>query len=138
MTQGIRIVSGGTENHIVIVDLTKFGLTGRHAETALRAAQLTVNRNAIPFDKNGPWYTSGIRLGTPATTTLGMGRPEMGEIADIIIDVLSHTKPAVVEKTGQPSKANSTTEPVALERAKRRVTALLGRYPLYPEVDIDI
>lgn len=136
LSKGIRIVSGGTENHMVIVDLTKFGLTGRHAETALRAAKLTVNRNAIPFDKNGPWYTSGIRLGSPATTTLGMGQDEMKEIADIIIDVLTHTKPSLVEKTGQPSKANSVTDPAVLERAKTRVDALLKRYPLYPELEI--
>lgn len=136
LAKGVRIVSGGTENHMVIVDLTKFGLTGRHAETALRAAKLTINRNAIPFDKNGPWYTSGIRLGSPATTTLGMGVNEMKEIADIIIDVLSHTQPSLVEKTGQLSKANSVTEPAVLERAKARVDTLLNQYPLYPELKI--
>lgn len=121
---------------MVIVDLTKFGLTGRHAETALRAAKLTVNRNAIPFDKNGPWYTSGIRIGSPATTTLGMGKEEMQEIADLIIDVLSHTRPATVEKTGQPSKANSLTDPAILEKSQARVEALLNRYPLYPELGL--
>ena len=136
LSKGIRIVSGGTENHMVIVDLTKFGITGRHAETALREALLTVNRNAIPFDKNGPWYTSGIRIGTPAITTLGMGAEEMGEIAAIIIDVLSNTKPALVEKTGQPSKANAVTEPAVLARAKSRVQNLLKRYPLYPELEL--
>ena len=73
ITKGLRIVTGDTENHMVIVDLTRFGLTGRHAETAMREAGLTLNRNAIPFDPNGPWYTSGIRVGTPAITTLGMG-----------------------------------------------------------------
>ncbi len=136
--KGIRLVSGGTENHMVIVDLSKFGLTGRHAETALREAKLTVNRNAIPFDKNGPWYTSGIRLGTPATTTLGMGPKEMHEIADIIIEVLTHTRPATVEKTGQPSKANCTVDPTILERAQHRVEALLHKkeFLLYPEIDL--
>lgn len=136
LKKGIRIVSGGTENHMVILDLSKFGLTGRHAETALRNAKLTVNRNAIPFDKNGPWYTSGIRLGTPATTTLGMGTEEMEEIADIIFEILSHTKPTIVEKTGQPSKANSVTDPQVLEKGQKRVAALLSRYPLYPEIMI--
>jgi|LakMenEpi03Aug12_release.lakeMendotaPanAssembly.Ray.scaffolds.fasta_scaffold30377_7 glycine hydroxymethyltransferase len=136
LSKNIRLVSGGTENHMVIVDLTQFGLTGRHAETALRAAFLTVNRNAIPFDKNGPWYTSGIRLGTPAATTLGMSTAEMEEIADIIVDVLSNTKPSLVEKTGQPSKAHSITNPTALENARRRVSSLLKKYPLYPELVI--
>lgn len=135
--KGVRLVTGGTENHLMIIDLAKFGLTGRIAETALRDAFVTVNRNAIPFDKNGPWYTSGVRLGTPAMTTLGMGPEEMKEIADIIYDVLAHTKPSIVEKTGQPSKANSVTEPVALQRARDRVTQLLARFPLYPEIEIE-
>lgn len=130
---GVRLVSGGTENHLMIVDLTQFGLTGRHAETALREAHLTVNRNAIPFDKNGPWYTSGVRLGTPATTTLGMGPDEMREIADIIIDVLKNTCPAMA-KNGQTSKAQGQTEPAVLDRARQRATALLQRFPLYPEI----
>lgn len=135
--KGIRIVTGGTENHLLVVDLTKFGLTGRHAETALRQAKLTVNRNAIPFDKNGPWYTSGIRLGTPATTTLGMTEDEMREIADIIILILSHTVPTIAAKTGQPSKANAQTDAVILEECRKRVDQLLGSYPLYPEIEID-
>ena len=113
--RGIRLVTGGTENHLLILDLTKFGLTGRHAETALRSAMLTVNRNAIPFDQNGPWYTSGVRMGAAAVTTLGMGTQEMGEIADITVDILSHTKPTTNAKTGQPSKAQSTTDAAILD-----------------------
>ncbi|HRD55210.1 MAG TPA: hypothetical protein PLC42_02325, partial [Parachlamydiaceae bacterium] len=100
-------------------------------------AYLTVNRNAIPFDKNGPWYTSGIRLGTAATTTLGMGEQEMQEIASIILDVLSHTKPAMVEKTGNPSRANAVTDATILESAREKVQSLLNRFPLYPEIDLD-
>lgn len=134
LSRGIRLVSGGTENHMVIVDLTKFGLTGRHAETALRAADLTLNRNTIPFDTNGPWYTSGIRIGTPAITTLGMGKNEMHEIADIIIDILENSKPAVVEKTGQLSKAQAVTDPKILEKSQSRVREILGHFPLYPEL----
>lgn len=136
LQKGIRLVTGGTENHLMILDLSRFGLTGRHAESALRAAHITVNRNAIPFDLQGPWYTSGIRLGTPALTTLGMGAEEMREIADIIHSILSHTQPATVQKTGQPSKANSITQPKVLESAKKRVAQLLSRYPLYPEIEI--
>lgn len=133
----IRLVSGGTENHMVILDLKRFGLTGRHAENALREAYLTVNRNAIPFDPNGPWYTSGVRIGTPALTTLGMGENEMREIADIIADVLSHTTPTLVGKTEQPSRANCTVEASILQRSRQRVADLLSRYPLYPEIDLE-
>ena len=135
--KGVRLVTGGTENHMVILDIGKFGITGRQAETAFREAMLTVNRNAIPFDVNGPWYTSGVRVGTPAVTTLGMGKEEMGEIADIIVDVLTHTKPTIVEKTGQLSKANFVTEPAAVERSKARVAKMLEGYPLYPEIEIE-
>jgi glycine hydroxymethyltransferase len=136
LKKGIRLVTGGTENHLMILDVSSFGLTGRQAETALRAALITANRNAIPFDAQGPWYTSGIRLGTPALTTLGMGQEEMQEIADIIVSVLSHTQPSIVEKTGQPSKANSTTQQDILDSAQTRVTQLLQRFPLYPEIII--
>ncbi len=137
LKRGVRLVTGGTENHLLILDLTKFGLTGRQAETALREAMLTVNRNAIPFDRNGPWYTSGVRIGAAAVTTLGMGTNEMVEIANITVDILSNTKPTTNAKTGQPSKAQSLTDPVTLENAKRRVAALLQRYPLYPEIVIE-
>jgi len=134
--KGIRLVTGGTENHLMILDVSKFGLTGRHAESALRAAHITVNRNAIPFDKQGPWYTSGIRLGTPALTTLGMGHNEMKEIAEVIYQILSHTKPSLVQKTGQPSKANAETDPQVVEKAKAKVADILSHFPLYPEIEI--
>lgn len=135
--KGIRLTTGGTENHLMVMDVSPYGITGRQAETALREAMLTVNRNGIPFDANGPWYTSGIRIGTPAVTTLGMGPTEMNVIADIIFDVLTHTKPAIVQKTGQPSKANGTTDPHVLEKSKKQVTELLGRHPLYPEIELE-
>lgn len=135
--KGVRLTTGGTDNHLMVLDLTKFGITGRHAEAALRLAGLTANRNAIPFDKNGPWYTSGIRLGTPATTTLGMGIAEMREIADIIIDILQNTKPSITQKTGLPSKAASETAPAIIQQSKQRVDALLKRFPLYPEITIE-
>lgn len=133
--RGLRLVTGGTENHLILMDLTRYGITGRHAETALRQAHLTVSRNAIPFDANGPWYTSGVRVGTPAMTTLGMGKAEMELIADLIVDVLSHTKPAMA-KNGQPSKANCTVEPEMLERCQKRAKELLSRFPLYPEIEL--
>lgn len=135
LDQGIRIVTGGTNNHLFVIDLSQFGITGRQAETALRSAYLTVNRNAIPFDKKGPWYTSGIRVGTAAMTTLGMGLNECQEIADIMLDILKATKPSIVEKTGNPSLANAITNPEVLENAKKRVLNLLAKFPLYPEID---
>jgi glycine hydroxymethyltransferase len=136
--KGVRIVSGGTENHLMVLDLSKFNLTGRHAETALRAAKLTVSRNAIPWDQNGPWYTTGVRLGTPAITTLGMGKAEMEEIADIIFDILSHTTPAINPKNGSLSKALSSIDPKVLKNSQERVDSLLAKYPLYPELEIEI
>jgi glycine hydroxymethyltransferase len=136
MKKGIRIVTGGTENHLVLIDLNKFNLTGRHAETALRNGNLTVSRNAIPFDKNGPWYTSGIRLGTAAITTLGMGPAEMEEIASIIFDILSATKPDLGPDGKTLSKAQATTDGAVLEKARTRVLKLLTKFPLYPEIDL--
>ncbi|KAF3361515.1 Serine hydroxymethyltransferase [Chlamydiales bacterium STE3] len=134
IAKGLRLVTQGTENHLLIIDLTQFGLTGRQGESVLREAKLTVNRNAIPFDKNGPWYTSGIRIGTPAISTLGMKSAEMEEIADIIYLVLSNTKPKLHIKTQQPSKAQFAIDPIILEQAQQRVKTLLEKYPLYPEL----
>jgi glycine hydroxymethyltransferase len=114
-----------------------FGLTGRQAETALREAHLTVNRNAVPFDANGPWYTSGVRIGTPASTTLGMKEKEMMVIAEIIVDVLKGTKASLVEKTGEKSKAKSVTDPKVLQEARTKIVDLLKHFPLYPELVIE-
>lgn len=133
---GGKITTGGTENHLMVLDVSPFGLTGRQAETALLQAGLTLNRNAVPFDKNGPWYTSGIRIGTPATTTLGMREPQMREIAEMIWDVLSHCKSAIVQSSGQPSKTNAIIDPAVLQKTQRRVAALLEAFPLYPELPL--
>lgn len=135
--QGIRLVTNGTENHLLIMDLSSFGLNGRQAETALREAGITANRNAIPFDKNGPWYTSGIRVGTPALTTLGMKEGEMKEIANMICSILRHSKPASLEGTGKISLAKATTEKPILEQVQQQVRALLQQFPLYPEIEIE-
>lgn len=135
--RGGRVVTGETENHLLVLDLSAFGLTGRHGETALREAGITVNRNTIPFDKNGPWYTSGVRIGTPALTTLGMKEEEMEEVADCIYKVLENTRPKTVEKTGKTSPARAETSPGVLEGVKGRVAALLCRFPLYPEIELE-
>lgn len=125
--KGFRLVSGGTDNHLIVADLTPFHLTGRQGEIALREGHINVNRNAIPFDKNGRWYTSGLRIGTPALTTLGMKEKEMEEIGEIIHLVLSHSK-------GEGGKAQVETEEKARRGAQERVQTLLSRFPLYPEL----
>lgn len=136
---GVRVVTGGTENHLVLVDVRSFNLTGRQAESALRSAGVTLNRNVIPYDPNGAWYTSGLRLGTPAMTTLGMGAAEMGEIASIIHSVLAATTPETIAKganAGQMSKANYRVDEKVRQTAARRAAELLEKYPLYPEIDL--
>lgn len=90
MKRGFRIISGGTDNHLMLVDLTTKGITGKEAEEALDKAGITVNKNAIPYDERPPTVTSGMRLGTPSVTTRGMGEAEMAEIADIIDEVLKN------------------------------------------------
>ena len=86
--RGYRIVSGGTDNHLMLVDVFSKGITGKQAEKALEEAGITVNKNSIPFDTNPPMVTSGIRLGTPALTTRGMKETEMRMIGNLICDVL--------------------------------------------------
>jgi len=138
-SEGMKVISGGTDNHLMLIDATTFGLTGRQAASALRECGITLNKNTIPFDQNTPLITSGLRLGTPAITTLGMGIEEMKEIAGIIKLALSNTKPGVVESganAGKPSKINYTIDAQALETAKARVKELLDRYPVYPELDL--
>ncbi|MGI8588123.1 MAG: serine hydroxymethyltransferase [Chloroflexia bacterium] len=93
---GLRLVSGGTDNHLMLVDVTPLGLTGKQAEQVLDLVGITVNKNAIPFDKNPPAYASGIRIGTPAVTTRGFGLPEMQTIGRLIIDVLQHPEDAEI------------------------------------------
>jgi glycine hydroxymethyltransferase len=87
---GLRLVSGGTDNHLMLVDLTPFNTTGRDAATALEKAGITVNKNAIPFDPKPPAVTSGVRLGTPAITTRGLRESETAQLAEWILDVLKH------------------------------------------------
>jgi glycine hydroxymethyltransferase len=139
MAEGMNVVSGGTDNHLMLIDVTSLGLTGRQAAGALRECGITLNKNAVPFDQNTPLVTSGLRLGTPATTTLGMGKDEMKTIAGIIKLALSNTKAGVVESganAGKPSKINYTIDSKALAQAKGRVKELLDRFPVYPELDL--
>jgi len=135
LSEGVKLVTGGTENHLVLVDVRGYGLNGRQAEAALRAADLTLNRNVIPNDPNGAWYTSGLRFGTPALTTLGMGSDEMHEIAKIVHSVLASTK-SLQKRDGQPSQVKFETRPKAIEAARASVADLLVRHPLYPGIDL--
>ena len=113
---GFRLVSGGTDNHLVLVDVFSRGITGKVAEAALERAGITVNKNAIPFDEHPPMVASGIRIGTPAVTTRGMAEPEMDEIAGCIGRVLEAPE----------------ADAVAAE-VRSRVEALCEKFPLYPD-----
>jgi len=133
MEKGVKLITNGTDNHMVIIDVSPFGITGRQAELSLRKANITCNRNAIPFDKNGPWYTSGIRIGTPALTTLGMGKEEMKRIGSIIYTCLSETKPTHT-RDGALSKAQSSLDKKVADKLEKEVEEMLGAFPLYPEL----
>ncbi|HHT81591.1 MAG TPA: glycine hydroxymethyltransferase [Spirochaetales bacterium] len=140
IAEGITVATGGSDNHLMLLDVRTFGLNGRQAESALRECGVTLNRNALPFDPNGPWYTSGLRIGTPAVTTLGMGKAEMREIASIIALVLKNTKAATITKgakAGTLSKARFETDAQAVEEARGRVADLVSRFKLYPELDLE-
>ena len=113
--QGLRLVSGGTDNHLMLVDLSALDVTGKDLEKRLDAAHITVNKNTIPFETKSPFVTSGIRIGTPAATSRGMKEPEMVQIAKWI---------AKLAKEGDS----------AVEEVKLGVLDLCARFPLYPEV----
>ncbi|MCC6643310.1 glycine hydroxymethyltransferase, partial [Candidatus Peregrinibacteria bacterium] len=133
--QDMKVLTGGTENHLLQINVfDSFGITGRQAEEALRECGITLNRNAIPFDPNGVWYTSGLRLGTPALTTLGMGVEEMRIIAGLLKRVLSACKPAP-GKDGKPGLAKYILDSAVRDQVKAEVGQLLSRFKLYPELE---
>ncbi len=119
--RGFKIVSGGTENHLMLVDLRSIGMTGKQAEHLLGIVNTTVNKNTVPFDPQSPFVTSGVRLGSPAMTTRGMGIPEFTEIGDIIADRLLHPEDDSVAQD-----------------CLRRVAQLCSRFPLYPHLHIPV
>ncbi|GER89328.1 serine hydroxymethyltransferase [Dictyobacter vulcani] len=138
VAEGLDVLTGGSDNHLLLINVAKtFGLTGRQAESVLRECKITLNRNSLPFDVNGPWYTSGLRIGTPAITTLGMGPAEMREIASIIKRVLSNVT-AAKTASGKKSLNKYILDNEIQAEARQRVEALLARYPLYPELDLDL
>lgn len=114
MDRGYRIVSGGTDNHLMLIDLTKQDITGKDAEAALGLANITANKNTIPFETRSPFVTSGIRVGAPAVTSRGMKEPEMEIIGNCIADVLDNID-------------NSAK----IEEAKGKIKELCGNFPLY-------
>src|SRR3984957_18744330 len=135
LRRGARLVTGGTDNHLVLIDVSSFGLTGRQAESALLQSEIVTNRNSIPRDPNGAWYTSGIRIGTPALTTRGLGPAEMDVIADLMVTVLTETTPATTAK-GVPSKVGYELPDKIAERVASQGTELVSGFPLYPGVDL--
>ncbi|MCY1151719.1 MAG: glycine hydroxymethyltransferase [Sphaerochaetaceae bacterium] len=138
--KGVTVATGGTDNHLMLLDVTSFNLNGKQAEHVLRTAGITLNRNALPFDPNGPWYTSGLRIGTPAVTSLNMGDNEMLEIADIITTVLENSSPLILTKgknAGKPSKAKAVCKEEVRVEMKNRVKTLLDKFTLYPSLDLD-
>lgn len=114
LEEGVRIVSGGTDNHVFLIDVKGLGLTGKVAEKVLDEAGITVNKNTIPFDQESPFVTSGIRIGTPAVTSRGFKEEEMKEIGKIIADLLKNHE-----------------DEAATASAKERVKALTDKFPLY-------
>jgi glycine hydroxymethyltransferase len=118
----------------VLLDVRSYGLTGRQAESALLDAGIVTNRNSVPRDPNGAWYTSGVRMGTPALTTRGFTPTDMDEVADLIVDVLSATAPTAA--TGGPSKAKYHLVDGVADRVRARSAEMLDAHPLYPQVDL--
>jgi glycine hydroxymethyltransferase len=117
MQEGFRIVSGGTDTHLMLIDVFAKGLLGSEAENALGQAGITVNKNAIPFDSNPPLKPSGVRVGTPALTTRGMKEKEMLQVGAWIVEALNHSKDAQV-----------------LTRIRKQVLEMAEAFPLYPEL----
>ena len=117
MEGGVKLVSNGTDNHLMLLDLKATELTGKQLEKALDNVGITANKNTIPFDPQSPFVTSGVRIGTPAVTTCGMKEPEMKEIAQMIIDIISNIDDDEV-----------------IKNVKERVSNLTSRFVLYPEL----
>jgi glycine hydroxymethyltransferase len=130
LKRGARLVTGGTDNHIVLLDVQSFGVTGRQAESALLDSGVVTNRNSIPNDPNGAWYTSGIRFGTPALTTRGFGPDDFDRVAELVVEVLKNTSPS--EGTAGSSKAKYTLADGTAERVHAAAAELLNANPLYP------
>jgi glycine hydroxymethyltransferase len=119
--RGFKLVSNGTDNHLMLVDLRCIHMTGKEGDRLLGETNITANKNTVPFDSESPFVTSGVRLGSPAMTTRGMGTEEFTEIANIIADRLLHPQDDAVAQD-----------------CRRRVAALCDRFPLYPHLTIPV
>lgn len=115
--EGMSLVSGGTDTHLLLIDLSNMGLTGKEAQLALEEANITVNKNTVPYDKQSPFVTSGIRMGTPALTTRGMGKSEMKEIGGMIKRICA-----------------SPSDSALKAKIRQEILEMTGRFPLYPEL----
>jgi glycine hydroxymethyltransferase len=136
---GLDVLTGGTDNHLILINVHKDGITGRQAESALHECHITLNRNSLPSDPNGPWYTSGIRVGTAATTTLGMGEAEMTELGSLLAKVVKGTTQAPDKKDpSKNSKAKYNINEGIKDEVHMRVKALMERFPVYPELDLEL
>lgn len=133
--RGAKLVTGGTENHLVLIDVSSYGITGRQAESALLDSGIVTNRNSVPRDPNGAWYTSGVRIGTPALTSRGFGADDFDRTAELIVDVLSSTTPAPT-KEGKPGKAKYVLADGVADKTRSAAAELLNANPLYPGLDL--
>jgi glycine hydroxymethyltransferase len=119
--RGFKIVTDGTDNHLLLVDLRSIGMTGKRADELVSTVHITANKNTVPFDPESPFVTSGLRLGSPAMTTRGLGTEEFAEIANIIADCLLNPEDAAVK-----------------QNCLQRVAQLCGAFPLYPHLKIPV
>jgi glycine hydroxymethyltransferase len=139
LKNGLDVLTGGTDNHLILVNVHKAGITGRQAESSLHECHITLNRNSLPRDPNGPWYTSGIRVGTAAVTTLGMGEAEMTELGELIAKVIKSTTQAKDKKDpSKNSKAKYIIDEAVKNEVHARVKTLMDRFPVYPELDLEL
>ena len=135
LTRGATLVTGGTDNHLVLIDTRSYGITGRQAESALLDAGIVTNRNSVPNDPNGAWYTTGVRIGTPALTSRGFGASEFDRVAELIVNVLSNTT-ATTTAAGTPGKAKYTLTDGVAEATRAASAELLDVNPLYSGLQV--
>ena len=135
LTRGATLVTGGTDNHLVLIDTRSYGITGRQAESALLDAGIVTNRNSVPNDPNGAWYTTGVRIGTPALTSRGFGASEFDRVAELIVNVMANTT-ATTTAAGTPGKAKYTLTDGVAEATKAASAELLDANPLYPGLQV--
>ncbi len=135
MRRGVKLVTDGTDNHLVLLDVSSFGLTGRQAESALLDSGIVTNRNSVPNDPNGAWYTSGVRIGTPALTSRGFGASEFDRVAELITGVLRATSP-VATAAGAPGKARYQIADGVADATRGAAAELLDGHELYPGLEV--